>query len=197
MIERVEKQRLMAQLRKAGLWEEADQYREEARQRLRAEGKAKQEAVSRAWEEMAEKYEPLVEQSQPPFQTILPPGVSRPADLIDPDYRETDDAAQIRDVYRWIKEEFPRIVEDRPAGTVVDYRLFRTPPPLGLACNILETWAAKPRQKRDGLFREIRQCLGMAAATAPSDSEPEPRSKEPLSEGDLYLMSVGAWDPDE
>ncbi len=43
MIDRVKKQRVMDLLRRAGLWEEAQEYREAARQRLRGEGKTKQE----------------------------------------------------------------------------------------------------------------------------------------------------------
>ena len=172
MAERAEKQRIMELLRRAGLWEEADQYREAVRQRLRDEGKAKQEAVAGAWREMVDKYEPLAEQARPAFQTILPDGAECFDDVVDAEYGETDDAAEMRDVYRWIKEEFPRVVLDRPTGTTVDYRLFQTPPPTGLACNVLETWAAKPRDKRDGLYREIRVWLASAVVTSLADSEP-------------------------
>ena len=56
MIERVEKQRIMESLRRAGLWREADRFRDEVRQRLRAEGSTKQEAVAEAWDEMAVKF---------------------------------------------------------------------------------------------------------------------------------------------
>ena len=59
MIDRVEKQRIMGVLRQTGLWAEADQYREQARQRLRDDGKGKQEAVEGAWDAMAEKFLPL------------------------------------------------------------------------------------------------------------------------------------------
>jgi hypothetical protein len=170
MADRVEKQRLMALLRRAGLWAEADQYREAARQRLRAEGKTKQEAVASAWREMADKYEPLVEQS---FQTILPQGAKCFDDLVDRDYTQANDAVQMRDVYRWLKDEFPRIVEDRPGSTVVDYRRLETPPPTGLACNILETWAAKPPAGRDGLYREIRRYLGTVPVPEPEAPMPE------------------------
>ena len=185
MADRTEKQRIMELLRQAGLWKEAEQYREAARQRFRDEGKTKQEAVSAAWDEMAEKYLPLAEKAEPGFQTIFPDGAGCFDDLIDPDYEETDDAVQMRDGYRWIADEFPRIVLDRPTGTVVDYGLFRTPPPMGLACNILETWAAKPREKRDGLYREIRVCLGAVSVASDSPEEPEPA----YSEGDAYLDS--------
>ena len=74
-----------------------------------------------------------------------------------------------------LKDEFHRIVLDRPGGTTVDYRLFHAPPPTGLACTILESWAAKPREKRDGLFREIRQSL--ASVKPPEDSEAEPETE--------------------
>ena len=169
MAERAEKQRIMELLRKAGLWDEADKYREEARQRLRDEGKSKQEAVEGAWEEMTRKYEPLAGQAEPAFRTILPDGAGCIGDLVDPDYHETDDAAQMRDAYVWVMDEFPRIVSDRSGGAVVDYRLFRSPPPMGLACNIVETWAAKPRDKRDGLYREIRQWVGGGAEPTDTD----------------------------
>ena len=142
MTENVDKTRIMELLRRAGLWAEAERHREEVRQRLRAEGRPKREAVAAAWDAMAEKYLPLVEQSQPSFQTILPQGAKCFDDLVD---------------------------------TVVDYNRAKTPPPTGLACVILETWAAKPRDKRDGLFREIRIWL----ATGKLEPEPEP----PMAEG--------------
>ncbi len=185
MAERVEKQRLMDRLRKAGLWEEAEAFREETRHQLRVEGKTKTEAVSEAWDAMAAKYLPLVEQAGPPFQTILPDDAECFDDLVDPEYSEADDAVQMCDVYRWLKAEFHRVVSDRPAGTVVDYRLFRTPPPQGLACSILETWAAKPRDKRDGLFREIRVSLATTAVKAEDDSE-----EVDTSEADAILAAL-------
>ena len=52
-------------LRTAGLWAAADEYREQVRQRLRTEGKTKQEAVAGAWDDMANKYLPLAEQVKP------------------------------------------------------------------------------------------------------------------------------------
>ena len=187
MIDRVEKQRIMDLLRQTGLWAEADQYREQARQRLRDDGKGKQEAVAAAWDAMAEKFLPLAEQATPGFQTILPDGAESYDDIVDPDYDETDDAVQMRDLYRWIKEEFHRVVVDHSTGTIVDFRLAKTPPPTGLACNILETWAAKPRHKRDGLYREVRAYLG----TVSSSSEHDPPNCE--DEGG-FLHEIGGWD---
>lgn len=189
MTERAAKQQIMTLLRTAGLWAAADQYREAARQRLRGEGMDKAEAVAQAWDEMAAKYGPLAEQATPGFQTILPQGAKCFDDLVDPDYQEADDAVQMRDAYRWIRDEFPRVVEDQSTGTVVDYRRFQTPPPVGLACNILETWAAKPREKRDGLFREIRVSLGTVAST--TSSEPEP----PICDDEGgFLHEIDGWD---
>ncbi len=175
---RAEKERTMTLLRRAGLWAEADKFREEVRQRLRAEKKRKEEAVARAWDAMCEKFVPLAAQVKPAFQTILPDGAECFEDLVDPDYTQADDAAQMRDVYRWIKDEFPRIVEDRPAGTVVDYRRFQTPPPVGLACNILETWASLPREKRIGLYREIRVSIKAVSTTSNSTDDFEPGTCE-------------------
>ncbi len=95
MTERAEKQRIMELLRRAGLWAEADQYREQARQRLRDDGKGKQEAVEGAWDAMAEKFLPLAEQVKPAFQTILPQGAKCFDDLVDPDYTQTDDTVNV------------------------------------------------------------------------------------------------------
>ena len=116
MIDRVEKQRIMGVLRQTGLWAEADQYREHARQRLRDNGKGKQEAVEGAWDAMAEKFLPIAEQVKPAFQTILPGGAESLDDIVAKDYAETDDAVQMRDLYRWIKEEFHRVVVDHSTG---------------------------------------------------------------------------------
>ena len=66
MTDRVTKQRVMTLLRRAGLWGEAEEYREEVRQRLRAEGKTKQEAVAAAWREMEGKYKSLAEKATAP-----------------------------------------------------------------------------------------------------------------------------------
>lgn len=159
MIDRVEKQRIMGMLRQTGLWAEADQFREEVRQRLRGEGKTKQEVVEGAWRDMADKYEPLAEQATPGFRTVLPAGAECFDEILDPEYTQADDAAQMRDVYPWIKEEFHRFVVDHSTGTIADFRLAKKRPPTGLACKILETWAAKPRGRRDGLYEKIQKNL--------------------------------------
>ena len=173
MIDRVEKQRIMSVLRQTGLWAEADQYREQARQRLRDDGKGKQEAVEGAWDAMAEKFLPLAEQVKPAFQTILPDGAESLDDALDPDYAETDPVRRMRDAYVWLLAEFHRIVSDHDAGSVLDLRKASTPPPVGIAVSIAQSWAAKPCQKRDGLFREIRVWLASAVVASLADSEPE------------------------
>jgi hypothetical protein len=65
-MERAEKQRLMAQIRKADLWNEANEYREDVRQRLRREGKGKQDAVDMAWADMAVVFLPRAEEATKP-----------------------------------------------------------------------------------------------------------------------------------
>ena len=182
MIDRVEKQRVMYLLRRAGLWSEADEYREQARQRLRDDGKSKEEAVAGAWDAMAEKFLPLAEQVKPAFQTILPDGAESLDDVLDPDYDETDDAVQMRDLYRWIKEEFHRVVVDHSTGTIVDFRLAKTPPPTGLACKILETWASKPPDRRDQLYEKIQKHL----SSFKKATEPESQYK-----GGGFLHEIG------
>lgn len=135
---------------------------------------------------MAEMWEPLAKKAEPPFRTILPEGAVCFDDIVDPEYCEADDAVQMCDVYRWIKEEFPRVVSDRPAGTIVDYRMFRASPPIAIACNILETWAARPVGQRTGLYMELRRCLASAAVKAPEDSE----EVVDTSEADAYLAEL-------
>ena len=181
MTDRADKQRIMTLLRRVGLWEEAEKYREEVRQRLRGEGKTKQEAVEGAWDAMAEKYLPLAEQASAGFRVVLPDGAESYDVIVDAGYNETDDAAEMRDVYRWIKEEFHRIVVDHSTGTIVDFRLAKKPPPTGLACKILETWAAKPREKRDGLYEKIQKHLSSAK---------ESPEAEPLYEDDGFLDEI-------
>ena len=73
----------------------------------------------------------------------------------------------------WLLAEFHRIVSDHDAGSVLDLRKASTPPPVGIAVSIAQSWAAKPCQKRDGLFREIRVWLASAVVTSLADSEPE------------------------
>ena len=48
-------------LRREGRWEDASQYREETRRKLRADGKSKNEAGEAAWVAMLEKYPPAGE----------------------------------------------------------------------------------------------------------------------------------------
>lgn len=186
MIDRVEKQRVMDLLRRAGLWKPAQEYREQARQRLRAEGKTKQEAVAGAWREMADKYEPLAEQVKPAFQTILPDGAKSLDDALDPEYGDTDPVHRMRDAYLWVLGEFHRIVSDHDAGSVLDLRKASTPPPVGIAVSIAQSWAAKPCQKRDGLFREIRVWLASAVVTSLADSEPD----SPMAEGECSFLDT-------
>ena len=188
-MDRAEKQRFMDLLRKGGWWEEADKYREETRQRLRTEGKSKQVAVSEAWDTMAEKYLPLVERAESGFRTILPDKAESVDDMTDPDYQEADPVIQLRDAYAWIAAEFHRMVSDHETGTVLDFGRASAPPPIGLACSIAQTWAAKPREQRTGLFREIRQCLGAFPAASSSLAEPEPTPA--YTEADAYLEGLG------
>jgi len=176
-----EKRETMTLLRRAGLWAEADKFREQVRQRLRDDGKGKQQAVEEAWSAMAEKFLPLAEQATatPGFRVVLPDGAESYDAIVDAGYNETDDARQMRDVYRWIKEEFHRVVVDHSTGTIVDFRLAKTPPPTGLACKILETWAARPPSKRDKLYQEIQKHV--------SSFKEAPETKPLYEGGDSYL----------
>lgn len=171
----------MERLREVGLWRPAEAYREEVRKRLKSEGKGRAEAVNQAWKATCDLFLPLAEQATatPGFRVVLPDGAESYDAIVDAGYNETDDARQMRDVYRWIKEELHRVVVDHSTGTIVDFRLAKTPPPTGLACKILETWAAKPREKRDGLYEKIQKNLS---------SFKESPEAEPLYEGDTSYL---------
>jgi len=58
-------------LQREGRWDEASQYRDEVRQRLRAEGKKRDEAVDEAWAAMVEKYPPSEEPDVPNENTDM------------------------------------------------------------------------------------------------------------------------------
>jgi hypothetical protein len=129
---RADKQRIMDLLRKAGLWEEADQYRERVRQRLRDAGKAKQEAVAGAWEEMWDMYRPAVEQYEKRQQdaaTAQLAGMPKRTtdDILDPNYTELDRGKQIRDGVLWAAMEFDRVIEETESGPVAHLEDARRP----------------------------------------------------------------------
>jgi len=57
---------LTKRLQATHLWDEASQYRDEVRRKLRAEGLPRKEAAEKAWEATAEKYPPPPVPSTPP-----------------------------------------------------------------------------------------------------------------------------------
>ena len=156
---RAEKKKITDILQAAGTWKEAAEFREMERQRLRDEGRTKEEAVEGSWDAMIAEFVPNAEDVKPAVETmLLPDGAESIDDVLDPEYKETDPARQMRDAYQWIQREFHRIVSDRDGGGV-DLTKASTRPPVGIAVSIVQSWAAKPFQKRDGLFREIRAWL--------------------------------------
>ncbi len=56
-------------LREEGRWTEACEFRERERQRLRADGVGKKEAVDRAWEAMLAAFPPIAEAAEPTQST--------------------------------------------------------------------------------------------------------------------------------
>ena len=121
MIDRVEKQRVMDLLRRAGLWAEAEEYREAVRRRCKSEGQGRAEAVNQAWKAMCDLFLPLTEavQQTPSLEVVLGGSID---DILDSEYAETDARKRIRESMFWVAEEFRRIVEDRLTGTIVDFR---------------------------------------------------------------------------
>jgi hypothetical protein len=109
----------MGWLKRAGLWEQANQYREEIRQRLRAEGESKEEAVAAAWDAMAAKFLPLAQQAMPAAARLaaasIPPPPLAPIDL-DENYCEKDFAHTLRDSVVWAAFERRRVMVPSNTG---------------------------------------------------------------------------------
>ena len=120
------------------------------------------------------------ENATPAFQVILPDGAECYDAFVDADYVRTDDAGQMRDVYRWIKDEFGRVVEDRSSGTVVDFRLAKTPPPLVAGVQDSgDLGRDAPRKTRRALQGPaIMARLGPICLTGTADPEVCPRTME-------------------
>ena len=166
-----------------GLFDQAGRWRDDRRRELRKSGLERAEAVDQAWLDMFEEYGPrLAEAESASFRRVLPVGAETVADLVDPDRQDTDTSAQMRACYEWIWTEFDRVVLDRPGGVTVDYGQIQSRPPVAMACRILETWARKPPDKRDGLYREIRQWAGGGAQPTDTD-EPETETLDPYLAG--------------
>ena len=99
-------------LRREKRWDEASQYRDEVRKRLRDEGKSRQEASDEAWDAMLEQFPPLP----------APPTAPDALDLSDADDALIDQLAAVpvdlvRDAH-WVYAnlEHPRIrLEDAPS----------------------------------------------------------------------------------
>ena len=188
MIDRVEKQRIMGVLRQTGLWAEADQYREQARQRLRDDGKGKQEAVEGAWDAMAEHFEPIaqkiedltLQREQAPAAQFV--GYAGDVDEItDPDYHQPDAGKRLRDAFVWVGDEFRRITTDSPTGTRMDFSRAKTPPPSPLAVQVAEHYAMQPPGKRAELLARL---AGFATKTHSAKEAPE----KPLYEGECSFL---------
>jgi hypothetical protein len=154
---RADKQRIMELLRRAGLWEEADQYREGVRQRLRDEGKSKQAAVDESWQEMAQHFEPIARKIEDlTRQREQFVGYAADVDEItDPDYRQPDAGKRLRDAFVWVGDEFRRITTDSPTGTRMDFSRAKRRPPSPLAIQIAEHYAMRPPAERTELLARL------------------------------------------
>ena len=179
----IDKLELMERLRAAGLWDQAEAYREEVRKRLKSEGKGRAEAVEQAWSEMAELFLPLTEASQQTSALEVVFGGSID-ELLDSEYSETDGRRRIRDSMFWVAEEFRRVVEDRPTGTIVDFTKAAVPPPTVFAVQVVEFYAAT-KDRRGELINKIVTFADKSA----QESRRFGSSKEP--EGESFLDSIG------
>ena len=157
--------------------------REEARQRLRAEGKTKEEAVAEAWVEMAEKYLPLVEQVKP----ASPPRLA-PIDL-DPDYAERANAAQIvSDAILWAAIHRREIVVHGKSGLHVKPSRASVKPPSQLAVDLAVFYINHPEKLGSLYSRMMLRVIPKLAV------KPEPATPKALNEADRYLASIGELD---
>jgi hypothetical protein len=194
-MERAEKLSIMGRLKSAGLWEEAEEYREEVRQRLRAKGKSKQECVAGAWKAVAAKFLPLAQQAMPGAARLaaMPPPPLAPVDL-DTNYREKDFASAQMDSLIWVISETRRMMVNHGTGYKVDFSRARTKPPTALAMHLAEIYAVYPEK-----FERINQLLHCLlwkqgksdkASTGTGVAEKRVKSQKEL-EVEAYLRSVG------
>jgi len=144
---------IMEKLRSAGVWEQAEAYREEVRKRLKSEGRGRAEAVNLAWKAMCDLFLPLTEGSQrtPSLQVVLGGSID---EILDSAYTESDTRKRIRDSVLWAAEQFRRVVEDRPTGTIVDFTKAAVPPPTVFAIQVVESYAAT-KDRRGELIGKI------------------------------------------
>lgn len=181
MTERADKLKIMDRLKAAGLWQQADHYREEARRRLRDEGKTKEEAVAAAWDEMAEKYLPLAEQAMPAAarlaQASIPPPPLAPIDL-DETYTEKDFASALVDSIIWVASEYRRVMVPYAFGYTVDYSRARTKPPTALAMGMVEYYVNYP-EKLDRLYLRVMKQIGKTNAES-TLAEARPKTQDEL-----------------
>ncbi len=177
----------MELLRRAGLWDEAELYREDVRQRLRTEGTSKQEAVAAAWREMADHFEPIarkIEALQREQARFV--GYAGDVDEItDPDYLQPDAGKRFRDAFVWVGDEFRRITTDSPTGTQMDFSRARTRPPSPLAIQIAEHYAIQPPGKRTELLARL---AGFATKTHAAD---DATNADPDEDG--FLHEIDGW----
>lgn len=167
----------------AGLWNLADAMMTTIRRKLRAEKYANQnpdeetaghdpDAVAKAWNEVWEQLSPLcttIEQLQNALKDIRKERdhsclayQGDPDELVDPNYRETDDTARTKDAYSWLSKNVRRVVHDTEDGTNIDFDRAATKPPTIFAVQLLEQYAqAKPGStQRRSLTDKITQVLG-------------------------------------
>jgi hypothetical protein len=192
----------MGRLKRAGLWEQANHYREEVRQRLRAEGKSKEEAVEAAWAAMAEKSLPLAEQAKPAFgraclaatEARLAPEPLAPIDL-DANYSEKDLLRATVDSIAWAATERRRLmVPSDTGGYKVDYSRASTKPPTAMAMDMVEYYVAYP-EKLDQLYQRLLKLLSKPPEE-PTVEEKRPKTQQELAD-EAYLRSHGFLPPEE
>jgi hypothetical protein len=190
MVERADKLRIMDHLKSAGLWEEAEEYREATRRRLRDEGKSKEEAVEAAWAAMAEKFLPLAGQATPAAARLaaasIPPPPLAPIDL-DENYCEKDFARAFRDSVVWAAFERRRVMVPSGLGYTVDYSRASRKPPTAMAMGMVEYYVAYP-EKLDRLYQRMLKLLGREEVE-PTLASPPKTFHNPRAEA--YLRSVG------
>ena len=187
MTERADKLRIMDRLKGAGLWEEAEEYREATRQRLREEGKTKEEAVAAAWGQMAAKHLPLAEQAPAAAgRTVasIPPPLA-PIDL-DENYCEKDPFRATVESVVWAAFEYRRVIVLSGNVYKVDYSRASRKPPTAMAMYLVEYYAAHP-EKLDRLFDCLFRLVFRKSAVKPTLAE-EPAVKTPDDlEADKWL----------
>ena len=165
-----QKAKITKRLRELGLWEDAQRFLDETRQRLKREGASRQEAVAQAWQAVAERYAAELAESPPELEPDSTDVLDELDELADAsDDTELDLAADIQWVYRHLGDR-----KARPADA-----------PSSGAWHLLQ-WARANKAK---FFDRAMKVL-MAKSAPAAESEPQRHVRQRSEEAQRRIDSL-------